>query len=72
MNSGELCVVSDFVKKAFSVASALECQCHLMSSAARLSYCLEKQELSIGQSPALDISPRQAVSLYMGKKENKK
>lgn len=55
MNPGELCVVSGCVRKVFSVASAPECQCHLVTSAARLGHCLEQQELGDCQSPALDV-----------------
>lgn len=54
VNPGELCVVSGFVRKASSVP---ECHCHLVTSVARLGHCLEQQELSDSQSPALDISP---------------
>lgn len=58
VNSGELAVVSDFVRKICLVASVTECQCHLATA------CGSRSTVT-----ALSISPRQAMRFYMKKRK---
>lgn len=62
VNSGELSVVSDFVRQNCLVASVTECQCHSVTSEARGSR---------SSGTALDISPSQAMRSYVKKKKLK-
>lgn len=62
VNSGELSVVSDFVRKNILVASVTECQCHLVTSEA----CGRRSSVT-----TLDISPSQAMRSYMKKMKQK-